>query len=60
MNAIIDGLVKPTFGGVLALPDVGSAVTEARAAAMPDPRRTGLKRKIAEVRARASAASHAA
>jgi hypothetical protein len=58
-NAIIDGLVKPTFDGVLALPDLGSAVTEARAAAMPDSRQTALKRKIAEIRARASAESQA-
>ncbi len=59
-NAIIDGLVKPTFDGVLALPDLGSAVTEARAAAIPDPRQTALKRKIAEIRARASAGADAA
>jgi hypothetical protein len=57
-NAIIDGLVKPTFDGVLALPDLGSAVTEARAAALPDPRQSALKRKIAEIRARATAASY--
>ena len=43
-NAIIDGLVKPTFDGVLALPDLGNAVTEARAAALPDPRQSALKR----------------
>jgi hypothetical protein len=59
-NAIIDGLVKPTFDGMLALPDLGSAVTEARAAAMPDPRQTALKRKIAEIRARATVGSNAA
>ena len=59
-NAIIDGLVKPTFDGVLALPDLGSAVTEARAVAMPDPRQTALKRKIAEIRARAMVGSNAA
>jgi hypothetical protein len=59
-HAIIDGLVKPTFDGVLALPDLGSAVTEARAAAIPDPRQTALKRKIAEIRARASAGADAA
>ncbi|MCK1515301.1 hypothetical protein IVB22_22660 [Bradyrhizobium sp. 190] len=59
-NAIIDGLVKPTFDGVLALHDLGSAVTEARAVAMPDPRQSALKRKIAEIRARASAESNAA
>jgi hypothetical protein len=54
-NAIIDGLAKPTFDGVLALHDLGSAVTEARAAALPDPRQAALKRKIAEIRARATA-----
>jgi hypothetical protein len=59
-NAIIDGLVKPTFDGVLALPDLGGAVTEARAAAVPDPRQAALKRKIAEIRARAPAGANAA
>jgi hypothetical protein len=57
-NAIIDGLVKPTFDGVLALPDLGSAVAEARSAAMPDPRQAALKRKIAEIRARATASAY--
>ena len=59
-NAIIDGLVKPTFDGVLALPDLGSAVTEARAAALPDPRQVALKRRIAEIRTRVPAGSNAA
>jgi hypothetical protein len=59
-NAIIDGLVKPTFDGVLALPDLAGSIAEARAAAIPDPRQAALKRKIAEIRARASAASNAA
>jgi len=59
-NAIIDGLVKPTFDGVLDLADLGGAVTEARAAALPDPRQAALKRKIAEIRARVTAAPHAA
>ena len=57
-NAIIDSLVKPTFDGVLALPDLGNAVTEARAAALPDPRQSVLKRKIAEIRGRATASSY--
>jgi hypothetical protein len=52
-NAIIDGLAKPTFDGVLPLTDLAAAVTEARAAAMPDPRQAALKRAIAEIRARA-------
>ncbi|MHC2331302.1 DUF6537 domain-containing protein [Bradyrhizobium sp. USDA 4454] len=56
-HAIIDGLVKPTFDGVLALPDLAAAITEARAAIMPDPRQASLKRKIAEIRARVPAAS---
>ena len=59
-NAIIDSLAKPTFDGVLALSDLAGAVAEARAAAMPDPRQSALKRKIAEIRARVTAASYAA
>jgi hypothetical protein len=54
-HLIIDGLAKPTFDGALALPDLSGAVKEARAAAMPDPRQAALKRKIAEIRARAEA-----
>ena len=54
-NAIMDGLAKPTFDGVLDLADLGSAVTEARAVVLPDPRQAALKRKIAEIRARAPA-----
>lgn len=53
-HVIIDGLAKPTFDGVLVLPDLAGAIAEARAAAMPDPRQSALKRKIAEIRARAS------
>jgi hypothetical protein len=52
-HAIIDGLAKPTFNGVLPLADLAGAVTEARAAARPDPRQVALKRVIAEIRARA-------
>jgi hypothetical protein len=52
-HAIIDGLVKPTFDGALPLADLAGAVAEARAAALPDPRQIALKRKIAEIRARA-------
>lgn len=55
-HAIIDSLVKPTFDGVLALPDLAGAIAEARAAALPDSRQAALKRKIAEIRARAAAA----
>ena len=55
-HAIIDGLAKPTFDGVLHLPDLAGAIAEARAAALPDPRQAALKRKIAEIRARALAA----
>ena len=54
-HAIIDGLVKPTFDGVLHLPDLAGAVAEARAAALPDPRQAALKRKITEIRARCAA-----
>jgi hypothetical protein len=53
-HAIIDGLAKPTFDGVLALSDLAGAIAEARAA-MPDPRQATLKRKIAEIRARVPA-----
>ncbi|MBU6456914.1 MAG: hypothetical protein KGQ48_05170 [Bradyrhizobium sp.] len=52
-HAIIDGLVKPTFDGVLPLTDLAAAIAEARAAIVPDPRQVALKRKIAEIRARA-------
>ena len=58
-NAIIDSLAKPTFDGVLDLPDLAAAVAEARAAALPDVRQAALKRKIAEIRARAVARSYA-
>jgi hypothetical protein len=51
-HLIIDGLAKPAFDGALAMPDLASAIQEARAAAMPDPRQAALKRKIAEIRAR--------
>jgi len=54
-HAIIDGLAKPTFDGVLPLEDLAGAVAEARAAALPDPRQAALKRSIAEIRARALA-----
>lgn len=59
-SAIIDGLAKPTFDGVLALPDLAGAIVEARAAALPDPRQAALKRKIAEIRARVPAGTNAA
>jgi hypothetical protein len=60
-HAIIDGLAKPTFDGVLPLADLAGAVAEARAAALPDPRQVALKRTIAEIRARAlSAGANAA
>ena len=59
-SAIIDGLVKPTFDGVLALPDLAGAVAEARAVALPDPRQAALKRTIAEIRAQVPVSSNAA
>lgn len=52
-HAIIDGLAKPTFDGVLQLDDLAGAIAEARAAALPDPRQAALKRTIAQIRARA-------
>jgi hypothetical protein len=54
-HAIIDGLAKPTFDGVLPLVDLAGAVAEARAAATADSRQVALKRAIAEIRARALA-----
>ncbi|ABQ38991.1 MAG: DUF6537 domain-containing protein [Bradyrhizobium sp.] len=62
-HAIIDGLVKPTFDGVLPISDLAAAIAEARAAAMPDPRQAALKRAIAQIRVQAlsvEANSHAA
>jgi hypothetical protein len=56
-HAIIDGLAKPTFDGVLQLPDLAAAIAEARAAAMPDPRQVSLKRAIAQIRARGADAA---
>ena len=56
-HVIIDGLVKPAFDGALFLPDLAGAVAEARAAALPDPRQAALRRKIAEIRARALGAA---
>jgi hypothetical protein len=52
-HLIIDGLAKPTFDGKLPLADLAGAITEARAACMPDPRQVALKRAIAQIRARA-------
>jgi Family of unknown function (DUF6537) len=59
-HAIIDGLAKPTFDGLLPLTDLAGAVAEARAAAMPDPRQAALKRTIAEIRADAQSAGSSA
>jgi hypothetical protein len=52
-HAIIDGLAKPVFDGVLPLTDLAGAIAEARAAARSDPRQVALKRAIAEIRVRA-------
>ena len=57
-HAIIDGLAKPVFDGVLPLTDLAGAIAEARAAAMPDPRQVSLKRAIAQIRARATDPAH--
>ena len=59
-HVIIDGLVKPTFDGALPLSDLAGAIAEARAAVMPDARQIALKRKIAEIRARALDANSSA
>lgn len=55
-HAIIDGLAKPTFDGVLDLPDLAAAVAQARAAATPDPRQVSLRREIDCLRAQAARA----
>jgi Family of unknown function (DUF6537) len=52
-HLIIDGLAKPTFDGTLPLADLAGAIAGARTACMPDPRQVGLKRVIAQIRARA-------
>ncbi|WP_315753561.1 MULTISPECIES: DUF6537 domain-containing protein [unclassified Bradyrhizobium] len=52
-HAIIDGLAKPTFDGVLPIPDLASAIAEARAVALAEPGQGALKRTIAQIRARA-------
>ena len=54
-HALIDGLVKPVFDGRLLLPDLASAISQVRDAAMPDPRQANLKRTIAAIRTSASA-----
>jgi hypothetical protein len=59
-HAIIDGLAKPTFDGVLPLTDLAGAIAEARAAAMQDPRQASLKQVIAQIKARAQGAGAAA
>jgi hypothetical protein len=51
-HLIIDSLAKPTFDGLLALPDLAGAVAEARAAARPDSQQVALKRKIDEIKTR--------
>jgi hypothetical protein len=56
-HAVIDGLVKPTFDGLLPLSDLAGAIAEARAAALPDPRQAALKRTIEQIRARAIGSS---
>jgi hypothetical protein len=55
-HAIIDGLAKPTFDGVLPLTDLAGAIAEARAAATQDPHQASLKRVIAQIKARAQGA----
>ncbi|WP_315722161.1 MULTISPECIES: DUF6537 domain-containing protein [unclassified Bradyrhizobium] len=52
-HAIIDGLAKPTFDGVLPIQDLAAAIAEARAVALAEPGQGALKRTIAQIRARA-------
>jgi hypothetical protein len=51
---IVDSLVKPAINGTLALPDLPTAIAEARAAALPERKQTTLKRAVAAIRARAT------
>ncbi|CCD92659.1 conserved hypothetical protein [Bradyrhizobium sp. ORS 375] len=55
-HAIIDGLAKPTFDGVLPLSELAAAIEEARAVALAEPGQGALKRTIEQIRARAMAA----
>ncbi|CCD85993.1 conserved protein of unknown function [Bradyrhizobium sp. ORS 285] len=55
-HAIIDGLAKPTFDGVLPISDLAAAIAEARAVALAEPGQGALKRTIAQIRARAQPA----
>lgn len=45
-HALIDGLVKPAFDRAIDVPDLATAISAAREAAMPDPRQASLKRAI--------------
>jgi hypothetical protein len=53
-HLIIDQLAKPVFDGVLVVPDLAEAIRLARAAALPDPRQTALKRVIADLKTTAT------
>jgi hypothetical protein len=52
-HQIIDGLAKPVFDGVLALPDLSAAIIEARHVPR-DPKGDQLRKAIGEIRGRAS------
>lgn len=54
-HQIIDGLAKPTFDGVLRLPDLTASITRASEAARIDPSGERLRRLIVEIRAQAVA-----
>ncbi|MGJ4926789.1 DUF6537 domain-containing protein [Bradyrhizobium sp. HKCCYLS2038] len=54
-HAIINGLAKPTFDGVLPIRDLAAVIAEARAVALAEPGQGALTRCIAEIRARATA-----
>jgi hypothetical protein len=55
-HAIIDGLAKPTFDGVLPIKDLAAAIAEARAVALAEPGQPALKLTVAQIRARALSA----
>jgi hypothetical protein len=54
-HQIIDGLAKPTFDGVLALPDLADAIARARTVPY-DPKGDQLRKMIAALRSRCEAA----
>lgn len=53
-HTLVDGLIKPVFDGEFVVPDLASAIAQARDAVRPDPRQANLKRTLAAIRSAAS------